>query len=377
MSPPDSFLSLAAAGLRGLQPYVPGKPVEELERDYGIAGAIKLASNENPLGPSDKVLSAINACAPELNRYPDGNGWYLKQVLARHLGVDEDCLTLGNGSNDILVMLAEVFLTPETSAVYSEYAFLIYPLVVQAAGATALVASANAAEEQQPLGHNLDAMLASVRDDTRLIFVANPNNPTGTWVDGDTLRRFLDRVPSTVIVVLDEAYYEYASGEGYPETIAWLERYPNLVITRTFSKAYGLAGLRLGYSVCDPRIADLLNRLRQPFNVNSMALAAALAALADTEHLDQSRTLNENALVLLQQELRDLGYAVIPSRANFVLLRIGEEAAACYEYLLRQGVIVRPVANYGLPDYLRVSTGLPDEMERFVLAMRRFREERS
>ena len=231
-----TYAQLAAAGIRGLHPYAPGKPLDELEREYGIENAIKLASNENPSGPSPRVLAAIEAASLELTRYPDGSGFHLKAALAEQLGVSPEQLTLGNGSNDVLVLLAETFLTPDSEAIYADHSFIVYRLAVQATGATALIAPANPADHTQPLGHDLEAMLERVTPDTRLVFIANPNNPTGTWNDRQAVRDFLERLPAEVIAVIDEAYYEYAMGDGYPETLGWLGEFPNLVITRTFSK---------------------------------------------------------------------------------------------------------------------------------------------
>jgi len=359
--------SVAAPAVCELNPYVPGKPLDELEREYGISDAVKLASNENPLGPAPAVHAAVEAALSELHRYPDGSGFYLKQKLAQKLGVQSQQLTLGNGSNDVLVLLAEAMLTAETSAVFSEYAFLVYPLAVQATGAEALVVSANPAGHEQPLGHDLEAMLAAIRPDTRLVFVANPNNPTGTWVEQEALYAFLQHVPENVVVVLDEAYCEYTDGGEYA-SVPWLAEFPNLVITRTFSKIHALAGLRVGYAVSSAALAELLNRIRQPFNVNSLALVAADAALASEGHVAESRKLNDDGKLQLAEGLAGLPVTVIPSRGNFVLLDIGKDAAPVNERLMRAGVIVRPVANYGLPNHLRVSIGTQEENEVFLKA---------
>jgi len=364
-----NFARLAARGVRGLEPYVPGKPLEELERDYGIRDAIKLASNENPLGPSPAVLAAMRGELGSVALYPDGSGFRLRRALAAKLGVLPEQITLGNGSNDVLVLLAETFLGPRTHAVYSEYAFLVYRLAVQATGAGATIAAALPADDAQPYGHDLDALRAALDAHTRLLFIANPNNPTGTAIEAARLRRFLAGVPADVVVVLDEAYREYASHPD-GESVSWLGEFPNLVITRTFSKIHALAGLRIGYAVSDPGIADLLNRVRQPFNVNSIALAAAEAALADSEHVVRSREVNARGMAQLSAGFAQLGIRVPRSAGNFVLADLGRPAGPVYERLLRQGVITRPVANYGLPRHLRVTVGLPEQNERFLGALR-------
>jgi histidinol-phosphate aminotransferase len=359
----------AAAAVRRLQPYVPGKPLDELEREYGIRNAVKLASNENPAGPAAPVLQAMQQAVAGVNRYPDGAGYYLKQKLARHLKLNASQLTLGNGSNDLLVLLAEAFLTPATNAVFSEYAFVVYPLAVQATGAEARVIPATPAPHEQPLGHDLDAMLAAIDGNTRLVFIANPNNPTGSWLAPAALHAFLQQVPPSTVVVLDEAYCEYISDAAVHESPAWLAEFPNLVITRTFSKIYGLAGLRVGYALSSPALAELLNRIRQPFNINSVALAGALAALDEQEYVLASRANNRAGMTMLHEALAPLpGVRVLPSQANFVLLKLEHPAAPVYDALLQAGVIVRPVGNYGLPNYLRVTIGTAAENEAFVRA---------
>ena len=356
-------LRLAVDGVRGLQPYEPGKPMEALERELGIRDIIKLASNENPLGPGPRALEAVRAQVPDIGRYPDGNGFALKQALSRHLGVDPACLTLGNGSNDILELLARAFLAPEHEVVFSEHAFAVYPIVTQAAGARAVVTPA------RDWGHDLEAMAAALTPRTRLVFIANPNNPTGTWLRADALEHFLDSTPEHVLVVIDEAYFEYVQEPDYPDALSWLPRYPNLVLTRTFSKAHGLAGLRVGYGISRPQVADLLNRVRQPFNVNSLALAAAEAALGDAAHLQRSTALNREGMARLVAGFENLGLGYIPSVANFISVDVGRPGTEVYQALLRRGVIVRPVANYGMPRHLRVTVGLPEENARFLDAL--------
>ncbi|MEL0167539.1 MAG: histidinol-phosphate transaminase [Pseudomonadaceae bacterium] len=360
------FLSLARPGVQKLSPYVPGKPVEELAREFGLRpqDIVKLASNENPLGPSPAVRDAIAAALPELTRYPDGNGFALKQALAGKLGVDVAGITLGNGSNDILELVARAFVGPEHEVVFSEHAFAVYPIVTQAVGAKAVSVPA------KDWGHDLDAMAAAITPATRVVFVANPNNPTGTWIERAALESFLDRVPENVIVVLDEAYTEYVETDDVPNGVDYLGRYSNLLVSRTFSKAYGLAALRVGYGLSNPAIADALNRVRQPFNVNSLALAAALAALEDEAYLIESRRINRQGMQQLEDGCTALGLSWIPSRGNFLAIDLGREAAPVFQGLLREGVIVRPVANYGMPNHLRVTVGLPAENQRFLDALK-------
>ncbi len=358
----NNFIELAAPGVQGLQPYQPGKPIEELEREYGIKNAIKLASNENPLGTSPLVLEAVQTHLKDIARYPDGNGFTLKKALAQKHGVDMDMITLGNGSNDVLELIARAFVTPAQAVIFSEHAFAVYPLVTQAIGATAIITPA------KNWGHDLTAMQMAINEKTRLIFIANPNNPTGTWLDKSNLKAFLDVVPPPVLVVVDEAYFEYATeNSNYPNSLEWLPNYPNLIVTRTFSKAYGLAGLRVGYSISHPDVANLLNRVRQPFNVNSIALAAATAALEDTEYLNKSLALNRAGLQQLTKAFEKMGLAYIPSLGNFLAVEVG---AGTYENLLRKGVIVRPIGGgYGMPQHLRVTVGLPEENEAFIRAL--------
>ncbi|GJM09537.1 MAG: histidinol-phosphate aminotransferase 2 [Lysobacteraceae bacterium] len=353
----NRFLDLAAKGLHPLKPYAPGKPISELEREYGVSDIIKLASNENPLGPSPKAVAAMQKEMLELALYPDGNGFDLKSTLAEHLGVSVPQITLGNGSNDVLVLLAEAFLTPEHNAVYSQYAFAVYPLAIQAVGAGHKVAAARPADDAMPLGHDLNALADQINDKTRLIFIANPNNPTGTWLDMAELKAFVANAPDHALVIIDEAYYEYSGDQGAPTAIDWLDDFPNLVVTRTFSKAFGLAGLRVGYSVSHPDVADLLNRIRQPFNVNNLALVGAAAAMGDEDFLQASRALNSAGLVQLSNGLAELGLEVIPSQGNFLLVDMAQDAMPLYEALLHGGVIVRPVGPYGLPNHLRISIG--------------------
>jgi histidinol-phosphate aminotransferase len=361
--------NLVAPPVRRLQPYIPGKPIAELEREYGVRDIIKLASNENPLGPGRLARAAMSAAIAEIGLYPDGSGFELKRSLARRHKLPVEWITLGNGSNDILVLLAEAFLTGDTEAIYSQYCFAVYPIAVQAVGATARVAPARPPDDRMPLGHDLDAMAALVTPRTRLVFIANPNNPTGTWLDTARLHQFLRMLPDTAIAVVDEAYFEYSRDSDCADASRWLEELPNLVVVRTFSKAYGLAGLRVGYALSAPEIAETLNRLRQPFNVNSIALAAAVAALQDTDHVERTVALNRAGIASLRSGLEKLGLKVLPTAANFVLVDLGRPAGPVYEAMLRQGVIVRPVDNYGLPNHVRITTGTAEQNQRALEAL--------
>ncbi|MEO1917511.1 MAG: histidinol-phosphate transaminase [Candidatus Thioglobus sp.] len=342
-----------------LSPYQGGKPISELQRELGLDHVVKLASNENPLGPGPKALEAIQKASSEISRYPDGNGFELKRAIAAHLSVITDGITLGNGSNDILELVARAYVCQaEDEVVFSQYAFVVYPLITQALGATAVVIPAN------DFGHDLNAMLASITDNTKLVFVANPNNPTGTLLSDDVIYAFLSKVPSSVIVVLDQAYIEYLDTTDL--SIGWLNEFDNLIITRTFSKAYGLAGLRVGYSISNPEIADYLNRIRQPFNVNHIAQSAATAAIFDEAFLVRSVTANKNGLLQLSQGFKRLGLSYIPSHANFIAVKV-TDAGVIYQKLLEKGFIVRLVE---MQDYLRVSVGTRNENETFLDALK-------
>jgi histidinol-phosphate aminotransferase len=372
MAPADShYQELAVPGVRALRPYQPGKPLAELEREYGIRDAIKLASNENPLGPGPLAIAAVQAALPDIARYPESSGHLLTARLAGKHALAAACITLGNGSNDVLDMIARVFLGPGTEAVFSRHAFAVYPIVVQAVGATARVAAAHDGSRGPACGHDLAAIRALVGPATRVVFIANPNNPTGTWLAAEELRAFIDDLPDHVLVVVDEAYFEYVAEPRYPDTIQWLSACPNLIVTRTFSKAYGLAGLRIGYAVSSPAIAELLHRVRHPFNVNCLAQAAALAALEDTAYLEKTVRVNREGMQQLVNGLAGLGLSPMDSVGNFVLFECGGPAAALYEQLLREGVIVRPVANYDLPDHLRVTVGVAEENAQFLRALER------
>ena len=360
-----SVFDRAPAHIRGISPYQPGKPIGELAREMGLAeaGIVKLASNENPLGMSARAREAVVAELSDIARYPDGNGFALKHALSKRFGVGMERLVLGNGSNDVLELVARAVLGPGSSAVFSQHAFAVYPLATIGAGARCIEVAA------VDYGHDLDAMARAVQDDTRVIFVANPNNPTGTFIEGERIARFLAEIPDDVLVVLDEAYTEYLAPEQRYDSLSWLEQYPNLLVTRTFSKAYGLAGLRVGYGVGNAEVIDLMNRVRQPFNVSSIALAAAVAALDDEEFLARSAEINQRGMKQLTDAFAERGLEWIPSAGNFVTVRVGD-AAAVNQALLRQGVIVRPIAGYGMPEWLRVSIGLPEENARFIDALR-------
>jgi histidinol-phosphate aminotransferase len=365
-SPASDPSTLAPSYVRAIAPYQAGKPIAELAREYGLDQheIVKLASNENPLGMPDTARRAMLAALDELARYPDSNGFDLKAAISTHLGVPQDWLTLGNGSNDILELAAHAMLQPGLSAVYAQYSFVVYALATQETGARAIVVPA------KDYGHDLDAMREAIAPDTRIVFVANPNNPTGTFVPAPQVEAFLAAVPPQVVVVLDEAYNEYLEPTLRFDSTRWVRRFPNLIVSRTFSKAFGLAGLRVGYGIAQPALTDLLNRIRQPFNVNSMAQAAAVAVLDDREFLERSYRINREGLQYLQATFDELGLRYVPSFGNFVLVRVGD-AAGVNEKLLRTGVIVRPVAGYGLPEWLRVSIGLPEENRIFVAALKK------
>ena len=360
----SNLCDLAPAYIRSIAPYQPGKPIAELARELGIHPdkIIKLASNENPLGVSPLAMRAIQAAIADLARYPDGNGFELKQALCKRYGVEMAQIVLGNGSNDVLNAAARAFLTPSSEAVYSQHAFAIYALEIQYTGAAGVEAPA------REFGHDLTAMVAAVTARTRMIFIANPNNPTGTLAGAAELHGFLRKVPPQIIVVLDEAYNEYIPDALKSDSLAWLAEFPNLIVTRTFSKAYGLAGLRVGYAFAHPDVADLMNRVRQPFNVNSISLAAAAAGLDDREFVRRSFELNQAGMRQLTAGLTRLGIDYIPSAGNFVSINV-KDGAAVFQRLLKRGVIVRPIGAYGMPAYLRVSIGLESENQRFLDAL--------
>jgi histidinol-phosphate aminotransferase len=347
--------------IRAIAPYLPGKPITELAREMGLRpeNIVKLASNENPLGFSPKAEEAMQAALLDTARYPDGNSFALRDAVCTKFSLLPDQLVFGNGSNDILELAARAFLVPGTEAIYSQHAFAVYALVTQAVGATGVAVPA------KDFAHDLTAMLAAITPNTRMIFIANPNNPTGTLLSKDDLSKFLLAVPKQVLIVLDEAYDEYLPAALKSESIGWLAEFKNLIISRTFSKAYGLAGLRVGFGMAATEIADMMNRVRQPFNVNSIAQAAAVASLADDAFVERSYALNQAGMLQITQGLNHLGLTFIPSFGNFVSFRIAN-AAGTYQRLLEHGVIVRPVTIYEMPDYLRVSIGLFAENARFL-----------
>lgn len=357
-----SLAEQSLAYVRAISPYLPGKPITELAREMGIPveNILKLASNENPLGMSPKARKAVEAAISGIERYPDQ--FDLIKAVAERVGVAQNQVVLGNGSNDVLDLIARVFLAPGRSAVFAQHAFAVYPLATLSTGAELISTPA------KNYGHDLDAMRAAIRPDTRIVWIANPNNPTGNFLPYPEVRAFLEAVPSDVVVVLDEAYNEYLPPAERVDTATWIKDFPNLVITRTFSKIFGLAGLRVGYAVASAEIADLMNRVRQPFNVNNLAIAAAVAALDDTEFVAASYELNRQGMVQLIEGLTRLALEYIPSYGNFVTFKVGD-GAAVNQKLLKQGVIVRPIGGYGLPAWLRVTIGTAPENVRFLEAL--------
>ena len=363
MSTQTSFLIPPAnEGIAHIAPYQPGKPIDELKRELGLDDVVKLASNENPLGCSPHAKAAIVQAVEEIGRYPDGNGFALKQQISQQFNVAMNQITLGNGSNDILELVARTFVAAGDEVIYSQHAFAVYALATQAVGAIGVEVPA------KNYGHDLTAMGQALTPKTRVIFIANPNNPTGTWFEEDAFSQFMQQVPTQVLVVLDEAYVEY-----FPQnfnSLKFLNQYPNLLISRTMSKAYGLASLRVGFGMASAEVTNLLNRVRQPFNVSSFALAAAVAALKDTDFIEQSRALNLQGMAQLEQGFTQLGLAWVPSRANFILVDVQRNGAQVFEALLKKGVIVRPVGGgYGMPHHIRVSIGLSGENSRFLQAL--------
>jgi histidinol-phosphate aminotransferase len=355
---------LAPDYIRAIAPYQGGKPISELAREMGLneSDIVKLASNENPLGISPKAQMAIDEAVHDIARYPDGNSFELRKSVSEKFGVAHNQIVFGNGSNDILELAARAFLHAGCEAIYSQHAFAVYPLVTQAVGATGVVVPA------KNYAHDLDGFLTAITPKTRLIFIANPNNPTGTLIAKNTLKTFLKQVPSNILVMLDEAYDEYLSAENKSEAISWLAEFDNLIISRTFSKAYGLAGLRIGIGLMYADVADMLNRVRQPFNVNSIAQAAAVASLADEDFVARSYAANQAGMAQITQGLTQLGLEYIVSYANFVSFKV-KNAAQVNQKLLQNGVIVRPIANYEMPEYLRVSIGLFSENARFLAVL--------
>jgi len=361
---PTPWESLANEHILGIAPYEPGKPIEELERELGIHDAIKLASNENPLPPSERVQKAIIGALASLNRYPDGGGFYLRQALAKKHGVTPEHIMLGNGSNELIELLVHAFVRPGDEAVVPHPSFVVYPMSVQAAGGIRVVVMLK--------DHRLDleGMARAITPLTKLVFIANPNNPTATMVTADEVERFMARIPERTIVVFDEAYIEFAQGPDFPDSLAYMKQGRKVAVLRTFSKAASLAGLRAGYGVADPDAIALLNRIRPPFNVNSLAQAAALAALDDESHVLECVRLIDAGRHFLYDEFKALGIKYVPSRANFILVDVGRSAAEIYQKLLREGVIVRPMTSFGMETALRITIGTPQENRRLVTALR-------
>jgi len=358
--------------VKNIAPYVGGRPISEVARQFGLVEdqIVKLASNENPLGVPESAKAAMMAVMHDLGRYPDSNGFELKQVLAKKNQVPDNWITLGNGSNDILELATRSVAQMGSEIIFSKHAFAVYPLATQAVGAKAIVIDPT----PEDLGHDLAAMLAAITENTKLIFVANPNNPTGSFISGQKIEQFLSQVPSHIVVVLDEAYNEYLKPEQQYDAIEMARKYPNLIVSRSFSKAYGLAGLRLGYAVSQEELTDLMNRIRQPFNVNSLAQAAAIAAFQDTEFLERGAKLNQEGYQQLTHAFEQMHLHYLPSAGNFILVQVGDDDQAGTRVnleLLKQGVIVRPVDNYGLPKFLRVSIGLPQENAAFLVALQK------
>ncbi|MDO4627230.1 MAG: histidinol-phosphate transaminase [Pasteurellaceae bacterium] len=357
------YLTLANTGVQSLSPYQAGKPIEELERELGINNIIKLASNENPFGFPDSAKQAIQKQLNDLTRYPDANGFELKKAIAQKFGLQSEQITLGNGSNDLIELIAHTFASEQDEIIYSQYAFIVYPLITKAINALAREIPA------KNWGHDLAGFAAAINDKTKLIYIANPNNPTGNFLTEKEIDNFLASVPEHIIVVLDEAYTEFTAPNERVNAFGLLKRYSNLVICRTFSKAYGLAGLRVGYMVSNPEIADLFNRVRQPFNCNSLALAAATAVLQDDEFVEKVAQNNRIEMQKYEQFCRQYQLDFIPSKGNFITIDFKQPAAPIYQALLHEGVIVRPIAGYGMPNHLRISIGLAEENQRLFDAL--------
>ena len=357
------YINIANRGVQSLSPYQAGKPIEELERELGISNIVKLASNENPFGFPESAKKAIFEQLDKLTRYPDANGFELKQTIAKKFGVQPNQITLGNGSNDLLELFAHTFATEGDEIIYSQYAFIVYPLVTKAINAVAKEIPA------KNWGHDLQGFLTALSDKTKLIYIANPNNPTGNFLTSQEIEDFLAEVPQNVIVVLDEAYTEFTRSEERVDSFSLLKKYSNLIVSRSLSKAYGLAGLRIGYAVSNPEIADLLNRVRQPFNCNSLALTAAVAVMNDDEFVEKVAENNRVEMRRYEEFCQHHQLEYIPSKGNFITIDFKQPAAPIYDALLHEGIIVRPITGYGMPNHLRVSIGLPEENDRFFTAL--------
>lgn len=358
-----SFVELANTSIRNLTPYQPGKPIEEVERELGLTDVIKLASNENPLGPSPKAMAAAQMALSKTQLYPDGNCYILKQALAKHLGVDTQQLTIGNGSENILEIIVKSYLTTQDAAIVSQYAFATIPLLIKAMGAKLITVPAS------EWGHDVNAIIAACTPETRILFIVNPNNPTGTYTTAQDFKKLLQAIPAHVLIIADEAYHEYIEQDDYPNTLELLPRHPNLILTRTFSKVFGLAGLRIGYAISSPEIADILNRARLPFNTNAIGMLAAAAALNDQEFIARSVALNKQGKKQFEDAFKKMGISYIPSLGNFISIDLKKDAAETYQALLKKGIIVRPLTAYGMPNFLRVTIGTYEQNERFLTAL--------
>src|SRR5437870_3333300 len=356
--------SLANEPILGIEPYEPGKPIEELERELMIHNPIKLASNENPLPPSDRVQKAIIAALSSLDRYPDGSGFYLRQALAKKHGVMPDQVVLGNGSNELIELLVRSFLRPGDEAEVPHPSFVVYPMIVQAAGGVRVMVML------KDFRLDLEAMARAITPMTKVVFIANPNNPSATIVTRDEVEHFMSRVPERTIVVFDEAYIEFAMGPDFPDTLSYVKQGRKLVVLRTFSKANSLAGLRIGYGIADADAMALMNRIRQPFNVNALGQVAALAAIEDENHVVECVRMIEAGKAYLYEEFKTLGVKYVPSRANFILVDVGRNAADIFQKLLHEGVIVRPMTAFGMETALRITIGTPDENRRLIKGLR-------
>lgn len=364
----EKFLTQTLPQIQTIQPYIPGKPVSELQRELGLSKISKLASNENPLGASPKVLAAIESALPEIARYPDGNAFELKQTLAEFLKVEPNQLVIGNGSNELLEFVGRVFAGAGDEIIYSQYGFAVYPITAQIVGAKGVEVPA------KDFGHDLPAMAAAITEKTKIIYIANPNNPTGTCFDNQAWLEFMQQVPEQVLVVLDEAYSEYVELENYPNGLDYLAQFPNLILCRTLSKAYGLASLRVGFMVANVEIISYINRVRAAFNVSSFAQVAAIAAIKDQDFVREAVELNNQQKQVLYQAFTELDLEFIPSQGNFVCVKFGQNlgktAAQINQELLQLGVIVRPVGNYGMHEHLRISIGSAAENAHFLAALR-------
>ena len=349
----------------GIKPYQPGKPVEELERELGVSGAIKVASNENPIGPSPKALAAMRDALDDMNRYPDGAAFSLRAKLAERYGVGHDQLVFGCGADEVLELLAKSFLAPGAEVVYAWPSFAMYPVIIQGMGATGVPVPLD-----EDLQHDLDAMAKAITPKTKMVIVCNPNNPTGTCFGRDAFESFVEKLPEDLILVVDEVYWDFARSDDFPDTLGCIARRPGTISVRSFSKLYGLAGLRIGFGISDPELADYLNRARHPFNVNRLAEVAALAALDDTEHVEQTLRRNREGADAISEALTALGLQVWPTDTNFILVKSDRPGTELYDALLRKGVIVRPLPGTGLDHHVRVTIGTPAENARLIDAMR-------